>query len=140
MEPTAHATLNAFLNAVAASLLFAGWVRIKSTGDWLAHKRLMLMAVGVSALFLVSYLIYHYRVGSVAYMHYDWTRVVYFAVLIPHVILAALMVPFVVLALVFALKGRYRRHVRVTRWLWPVWMFVSLSGVVVYLMLYRPWT
>ncbi len=128
--------LNALLNATAAVLLFAGYRQIRR-GQRQNHKRLMLSALGVSALFLTSYLIYHAQVGSVPYPRHDWTRPVYFAILIPHVILAGGMVPFVLFAVGYALKGRFDRHRRIVRWLWPVWMFVSVSGVAVYWMLYR---
>ncbi|MFH0883539.1 MAG: DUF420 domain-containing protein, partial [bacterium] len=97
MAPSGHATLNAFLNALAAGLLLAGRIRI-ARDDMRGHKRFMLMAVTVSGLFLVSYLIYHAQVGSVPYLHHDWTRILYFSILIPHVILAALMVPFIIAA------------------------------------------
>lgn len=129
-------TVNATLNAIAATLLLIGWVQIKRRGDQQAHKRVMISAVVVSALFLTSYLIYHYYVGSVPYPYHDWTRPVYFAILIPHVILAALMVPFILLALWWAFTSQFERHRRVVRWVWPVWMFVSVTGVVIYFMLY----
>jgi uncharacterized membrane protein YozB (DUF420 family) len=96
----------------------------------------MLSALVSSALFLASYLIYHAQVGSVPYPHHDWSRPIYFAILIPHVILAAVMTPFIIAAVVFALRGQFERHKRIVRWLWPVWIFVSISGVVVYVMLY----
>jgi uncharacterized membrane protein YozB (DUF420 family) len=97
----------------------------------------MIAALVASAVFLTTYLIYHYQVGSVPYPYYDWTRPLYFAILIPHVILAAVMVPFIITAVWFALRGQFERHRRIVRWLWPVWMFVSLSGLAVYLLLYR---
>jgi len=97
----------------------------------------MISAVIVSALFLVSYLVYHDAVGSVPYPHYDWTRPIYFVVLIPHVILAGLNAPFMLLTLGLALRGKYSPHRRLARYVWPVWVFVSVSGVVIYLMLYR---
>lgn len=136
MNWTNLATVNAFLNAMSAALLLAGYINIKR-GRQAAHKRIMLMALASSALFLISYLFYHSQVGSVPYPHHDWTRTLYFIILIPHTILAAGMVPFILLAVWHALKGRFDRHTRITRILWPVWMFVSVSGVVVYLMLYR---
>ena len=129
-------TLNAFLNLTSAVLLFIGRVQIKrSRAD--RHKRIMISALISSSLFLACYLIYHSIVGSVPYRHYDWTRPIYFAILIPHSILAAVMTPFIVLAVWYALKQKFDRHRRVVRWLWPVWMFVSISGIVVYLMLYH---
>ena len=96
----------------------------------------MLAALATSALFLASYLVYHARVGSVPYPRHDWTRPVYFGILIPHVILAGVMVPFILLAVLHAWRRRFDRHVRITRWVWPVWLFVSVSGVAIYLMLY----
>jgi putative membrane protein len=112
--------LNAGLNTISTILLTLGFLRIRR-GDRAGHQRAMLAAVGTSALFLLSYLVYHAEVGSVPYPLHDWTRPVYFAILVPHVILAALMVPFILLA----------------RRVWPVWMFVSISGVVIYWMLYH---
>ena len=129
-------TLNACLNTLSAAFLILGFVRIKG-GDQRGHKRAMVAALATSALFLCSYLIYHYLVGSVPYPHHNWTRPLYFAVLIPHIILAAGIVPFVFAAVWFAWRGNFISHRRITRWLWPAWMFVSISGVLIYLMLYR---
>lgn len=134
-----HATLNALLNLTAALLLFAGWWMVKRKGDWRAHRTVMLMALGASTVFLVSYLIYHYQVGSVPYPFQDWTRPLYFTILLPHIVLAAVMVPFIIVAVWKALRGNFEGHRKIVRWVWPVWMFVSLSGVAVYLLLYRPW-
>ncbi|MCM2271088.1 MAG: DUF420 domain-containing protein [candidate division Zixibacteria bacterium] len=136
MSVTDLPTLNATLNLISAVFLTLGYVFIKQ-GRPERHKKMMVAALITSALFLTSYLIYHYAVGSVPYPRHDWTRPVYFAILIPHVMLAALMVPFVLMAVYFALRERFDKHTRITRRLWPVWMFVSISGVVVYLMLYR---
>ncbi len=130
------ATINAALNLTSATLLTIGYVNIKR-GRQETHRKFMLAALTSSALFLVSYLIYHYAVGSVPYPRQDWTRPVYFAILIPHVLLAALMVPFILVAVRHALKQRFEKHRRIMRWIWPVWMFVSVSGIVVYLMLYH---
>lgn len=135
MAPSWHATLNAFLNALSAGLLLAGRIRI-ARNDMQGHKRIMLMALTTSAMFLISYVIYHAQVGSVPYPHHDWTRILYFVNLIPHVILAALMVPFIIAAVTFALKNDFARHTKLTVWVWPVWMYVSVSGVIVYTMLY----
>ena len=135
MSATDLPGLNAFLNGIATILLLAGFIAIKR-GRQDTHKKFMVGALGTSALFLISYLIYHYQVGSVPYPHHDWTRPVYFAILIPHVILAAVMVPFILLAVWHAFKGRFEKHTRITRWIWPVWMFVSVTGVVIYFMLY----
>lgn len=97
----------------------------------------MLTALACSGAFLVSYLIYHADVGSVPYVRMDWTRPVYFAILIPHVILATVMTPFIFLAVRHAIRGRFEQHRRLVRWVYPVWLFVSVSGVMVYWMLYR---
>lgn len=129
-------TLNALLNLVCSVLLILGFIQIRK-GNRILHKKVMIGALTTSALFLTSYLVYHYQVGSVPYPHHDWTRVVYFFILIPHVILAGLMAPFILLAVWFAFRNQNDRHKRVVRWVWPVWMFVSVSGVAVYLMLYR---
>ncbi len=130
------ATVNAALNLTSATLLTIGYVNIKR-GRRDTHRKFMLAALTSSALFLISYLIYHYTVGSVPYPRHDWTRPVYFAILIPHVLLAALMVPFILVAVNHALKQRFEKHRRIMRWIWPVWMFVSVSGMVVYSMLYH---
>lgn len=129
-------TLNASLNATAAMLLLGGYITIKKRQvTW--HRVFMGLALLVSAAFLTSYLIYHAHAGSTPYPHHDWTRPVYFTILIPHILLATVMTPFILAAVWYALRGRFDRHVKITRWLWPVWMFVSVSGVVIYWMLYR---
>lgn len=130
------ATVNAALNLISAVLLSIGYTHIKH-GRRAMHKRFMVAAVVSSALFLISYLVYHYNVGSVPYARHDWTRPLYFVILIPHVTLAVVMLPFILLALWYAYHDRFDKHKRVTRRLWPVWMFVSVSGVAVYFMLYH---
>lgn len=127
--------LNALLNSISLILLLFGFWQIKRHNA-AAHKRIMLAAVAASALFLTSYLIYHAQAGSVPYPHHDWTRPLYFAILIPHIILAAVMVPFILLALWRAWRQQFDRHKRIVRWIWPVWVFVSLSGVTIFAMLY----
>lgn len=97
----------------------------------------MLSALITSILFLTSYLIYHYQVGSIPYPHHDWTRPLYFAILIPHIILAALMVPFIITIVWWAFRENFEKHRRLAKFVWPVWMFVSVSGIIVYLMLYH---
>ena len=129
-------TLNAVLNALCAVLLLLGFRQIKRERRD-AHKRLMLAAVVVSALFLISYVIYHYEVGSVPYPHHDWTRILYFVILIPHIILAGVMAPFIIAAIRFAILGQFDKHRRLVKLIWPAWMFVSISGLIVYTMLYR---
>jgi len=95
------------------------------------------MALAVSALFLTSYLIYHYNVGSVRFTKQGWIRGVYFPLLISHTVLAAVVLPLVLRTAFLALKGRFVSHVRIARWTFPTWMYVSITGVVVYLMLYH---
>ncbi len=128
--------LNAVLNATAAILLVTGY-RLIRTGRRETHKKVMISAFGVSVLFLVSYLIYHFQVGSVRFQKSGPIRTVYFTVLISHSILAA-AVPFLAVATLWrAWKGRFERHRRIARWTLPVWLYVSVTGVVVYWMLYR---
>jgi len=127
--------VNASLNFISFILLSLGFYNIKK-GRVPIHKRFMISAAITSGLFLISYTIYHYNVGSVPYSHYDWTRPVYFAILIPHVLLAGIMAPFIVLLLIFALRGRFDRHRKLAIWVWPVWIYVSISGILIYLMLY----
>jgi uncharacterized membrane protein YozB (DUF420 family) len=127
--------LNAALNGLAALLLVRGIVLIKS-GRRNQHRRTMLTAFGVSIAFLISYLIYHSQVGSVRFEKTGAIRVVYIAILLSHTILAA-TVPFLaVITLRRGLNNDLRRHVRIAKWTFPIWLYVSVTGVVVYWMLY----
>ncbi|GMW01430.1 MAG: hypothetical protein AMXMBFR84_25670 [Candidatus Hydrogenedentota bacterium] len=128
-------TVNATLNGLAAVFLLLGWIAIKK-GRPEMHRYLMAAALVASATFLSCYLYYHYHAGSVRYQGEGPMRMIYFAILLTHTPLAALMTPFVIAAVIFAMKGQYARHTRITRWLWPVWMYVSITGVVIYVMLY----
>jgi uncharacterized membrane protein YozB (DUF420 family) len=128
--------LNAALNATAAVLLVIGYVLIRRR-QFRAHRAVMLAAFGVSTLFLVSYLIYHANVGSRPFPGQGAIRIVYFMVLIPHVILAALIVPLALVTLSRGLRERFDRHVAIARWTLPIWLYVSVTGVIVYLMLYQ---
>ena len=129
-------TVNAILNLISFSLLLIGYKQIKNSNRE-THKKVMLSALAISALFLISYLIYHHYVGSVPYPYQNWTRPVYFLILIPHIILAAVMVPFIIIAVWAAFKSNFERHAKIMRWTLPVWLYVSISGVIVYLMLYQ---
>jgi putative membrane protein len=129
-------SVNALLNTFSAVLLISGYIKIRKHQREI-HKRFMLSALAVSALFLISYLVYHYYVGSVPYPYYDWTRPLYFIILIPHIILAGLMTPFILITVWLALSRKYSKHRRLARWVFPVWLYVSVSGVLVYLMLYH---
>jgi len=129
-------TLNAALNATSAVLLVTGYVFIRRKRV-LAHKACMGGAFAVSALFLTSYVHYHYHAGSIPFAGTGWMRVVYFAILIPHATLAAVILPLALVTLNRAWRGQFDRHKRIARWTLPLWLFVSVTGVVVYLMLYH---
>jgi uncharacterized membrane protein YozB (DUF420 family) len=134
--PSQLATLNACLNAAASLCLVAGFLFIRR-GDRTRHRAAMLAACGLSLAFLVSYVIHHARVGSVPFRGTGAARSVYFAILVPHVILAAALVPLVLFTLARALRERFDRHRRIARVTLPVWLYVSVSGVAIYLMLYH---
>lgn len=129
-------TINATLNLIAAFLLLGGWFAIKNNRNVKLHRAFMVGALICSALFLSCYLYYHYTVGSVRYEGEGFLRVIYFIVLGTHVPLATLMVPFILTAVWFAFREQFERHRRIVRWVWPVWMYVSVTGVVIYIMLY----
>jgi putative membrane protein len=135
-EVAALPALNAALNATSAALLTVGWVAIRRRRIGL-HRACMLAACGVSAAFLVSYVCYHYVAGSRPFLGQGWLRAVYFPILISHIVLAATMVPFVLTTVYRALSGDFVRHVRIARLTLPVWLYVSVTGVVVYLLLYH---
>lgn len=128
--------LNATLNGLSFIFLMIGFYFIKNQ-KISAHKTCMLTALSISVLFLISYLIYHFNVGSVRYTKQGWVRPLYFAILFTHTVLAITLVPMVAITLVRALKERFDRHRRIARWTLPAWMYVSVTGVVIYLMLYR---
>lgn len=128
-------TVNAMLNATSGVLLVAGLIAIK-TRRVETHRRLMLSACTVSALFLVSYVVYHAQAGSKPYTGTGWMRTVYFTILIPHVVLAAALLPLAGVTLARGLARRDRDHKRIARVTFPIWLFVSVTGVAVYVMLY----
>ena len=128
--------VNATLNAIAAVLLACGYVMIRRRRIE-THRRFMLAAFATSALFLTSYLVYHANVGSRPFMGQGPVRVVYFTILITHVVLAAVVLPMALITLTHGLRGRFERHVPIARWTLPIWMYVSVTGVIVYLMLYQ---
>jgi len=128
--------LNAVLNATAAGLLICGYALIRRRRIKV-HKRVMLAAFTVSVAFLVSYLVYHYQVGSVRFQKTGLIRAVYLSILLTHTVLAALVPPLAVLTLRNAFRERFDRHRRLARWTLPVWLYVSLTGVIIYWMLYR---
>jgi uncharacterized membrane protein YozB (DUF420 family) len=128
--------INATLNGTSAVLLVTAHHQIKS-GKIVAHRALMLIAVATSTLFLISYLYYHWHVGSVSFGGHGWPRRVYFTILISHTILAAAIVPLVIITLSRALRQRFDRHRAIARWTYPLWLYVSVTGVVIYFMLYH---
>ena len=134
--PLGLPTLNAILNSTAAVLLLLGFVFIKQKKVAL-HRACMLAAFLVSCVFLVSYVVHHLRVGSVPFKGPPALRPIYFAILIPHVLLAITVVPLALTTISRGLKGNIERHRPLARVTLPIWLFVSVSGVVVYLMLYR---
>lgn len=131
-----HAALNASLNGVSALLLACGYVAIRS-GKIAVHKAFMIAAFTVSSAFLVSYLVYHYRVGHVAFQGQGWIRPVYFILLLTHTVLAVVIVPMILVTLRRAWLRRFDRHRIIARWTLPLWFYVSVTGVIVYLMVYQ---
>ena len=140
MSYTDLPALNALLNATAAVFLSVGWLLIRRRKIE-AHRLCMLSAFVVSALFLISYVVYHANVGSVPYQGQGPIRMVYFAILITHVTLAAAILPLALVTLSRALARRFDRHRKIARWTLPIWLYVSVTGVVIYVMLYQVnWT
>ena len=129
-------SLNAGLNATSALLIILGVILIRQ-GAWTGHALCMCLALGTSTLFLISYLTYHYFHGATPFPGQGWIRPVYFTILISHTILAVAIVPLVMLTLVRALKSQFERHVKIARLTFPIWLYVSVTGVVIYWMLYR---
>ncbi len=135
-DVSALPALNAFLNGTSAVLLTVGYVfiRLKKVT---AHKTCMVSAFGMSSLFLISYLIHHYRVGSVLFGGTGFIRPVYFTLLISHIVLAACIVPLVLITIYRAWTEQFEKHMRIARWTLPLWLYVSVTGVIVYWMLYH---
>ncbi len=135
-DVSALPALNAFVNGTSAVLLTVGYVfiRLKKVT---AHKTCMVTAFGVSSLFLISYLIYHYHVGSVPFGGSGFIRPVYFTLLISHIVLAACIVPLVLVTIYRAWTEQFEKHMRIARWTLPLWLYVSVTGVIVYWMLYH---
>lgn len=134
--------VNALLNGTSAILIFVGHSYIRR-GDMQTHKRFMISALVTSSLFLASYLTYHYirtsiyGLGPTPFQGQGWSRVVYYSILLSHTLLAAAIVPLVLITLSRALRERYAKHRAIARWTYPIWMYVSVTGVVIYLMLYH---
>lgn len=129
-------TVNATLNGTSALLLVAGYIAIRG-GRRSVHRALMLTALGTSILFLASYLFYHYHAGTTRFTGEGLVRLFYFVVLTSHTILAMVIVPLVAVTLYLAVRERFPRHRRIARWTFPLWLYVSVTGIVVYVMLYQ---
>ena len=136
MDVTDLPGVNATLNTISAALLAAGYVLIRA-GRIGQHRACMLAACATSTLFLASYVVYHLNVGSVAFTGQGPVRIVYFTVLISHIVLAALILPLALVTLFRALRERFAAHAAIARWTLPIWLYVSVTGVIVYWMLYR---
>lgn len=138
MNLTTLPTVNAVLNSAATIFIVTGWVHIRA-GRRKSHRNAMLGAVTMSTLFLASYLYYHAHVGSTRFTQEGLVRTVYFTILLTHTILAALTPLLVGTSVVLALRGRFDQHRKIARWTLPIWLYVSVTGVVIYLMLYQIW-
>lgn len=128
--------VNAFLNGTAACLLLWGFVLIKNHRIE-QHRRVMLTAFGVSVVFLISYLVYHFNAGLVRFEKPGFIKTVYLSILGTHTVLAAIVPVLAIITLNRGLRGRYDRHRKIAKWTWPIWMYVSVTGVIVYFMLYH---
>ena len=129
--------VNATLNGVAGVLLLIGFLLIRARKIDL-HRRFMIAAFIASALFLVSYIVYHAQVGSVRFTRQGLVRPLYFTILVTHVALAATVLPLAIVTLTRGLKGRFPAHRAIARWTLPIWLYVSVTGVLVYVLLYQP--
>jgi len=129
--------VNASLNALSGILLTIGYVLIRKRRI-AQHRAVMIAAFVTSSIFLVCYLVYHAQVGNVPFMRHGFVRPLYFSILITHITLAAAVPPLAIITLTRGLRGRYDKHRRIARWTWPIWMYVSVTGVLVYVLLYQP--
>jgi putative membrane protein len=129
--------INASLNALSGILLLAGYALIRARRI-AQHRAVMIAAFTTSSLFLACYLVYHAQVGAVPFTRHGFVRPLYFTILITHVTLAFAVPPLAIITLTRGLRGRYSTHRRIARWTWPIWMYVSVTGVLVYVLLYQP--
>ncbi len=129
--------VNATLNAISGLLLFIGWLQIRAR-RLQAHRLVMLAAFATSTVFLVCYLVYHAQVGSVPFTRQGFVRPVYFTILVSHIVLAAFTLPLALVTLSRALRERFAQHRAIARWTLPIWGYVSVTGVLVYVLLYHP--
>ncbi len=136
MDLSMFPPMNAGLNATSGLLIVLGYIMIKQRA-WTGHALCMCMAMLVSGIFLVSYLYYHYHHGSTPFPHQGWIRPVYFTILISHTVLAVFVLPLAITSLTLALRSRFDKHVKISKITFPVWLYVSVTGVIIYFMLYR---
>jgi uncharacterized membrane protein YozB (DUF420 family) len=129
-------TLNAILNSIATVLLLSGWICIKNR-KVAAHIAFMILALIVSTAFLTSYLIYHFNTEPLRFPGHGWIRYGYFTLLFTHVVLAIVNLPMVIMTVIPAARRKFDKHKRIARWTFPVWMYVSVTGVIVYIMCYQ---
>lgn len=129
--------VNASLNAISGTLLVTGYLLIRSRRIE-QHRKVMIAAFAASALFLVCYVVYHAQVGSVPFPRHGFVRPLYFFILITHVTLAFAVPPLAIITLTRGLRGRFAQHRRIARWTLPIWLYVSVTGVLVYVLLYQP--
>ena len=129
--------VNASLNALSGVLLLIAYVFIRQRKIE-QHRKVMLAAFATSSLFLICYVVYHAQVGSVRFTRQGFVRPLYFTILITHVVLAAVVLPMAIVTLSRALKRRFPQHRRIARWTFPIWLYVSVTGVLVYILLYQP--
>jgi uncharacterized membrane protein YozB (DUF420 family) len=127
--------VNACLNSLSTMLLTAGFVFIKR-GNKVAHRNCMVGALATSTLFLASYLYYHFHAGRTVFPD-NWFRPIYLVILLTHTVLAVVIVPLVIAAVVQAIRGKFESHKKIARWTWPMWMYVSVTGVLIYVLLYQ---
>jgi putative membrane protein len=128
--------LNACLNGTSALLLTIGYIQIKKQRKT-AHRNCMIGAFATSTLFLISYLYYHYHAKTTRFVDPQWFRPIYLTILLTHTLLATIIVPMVLVTFYRAIKQQWERHKAIARWTWPIWMYVSVTGVVIYLILYQ---
>ncbi len=129
-------TVNACLNATTFFLLLAGFYFIKQK-NIKAHRACMIGALAIAGLFFISYITYHSQVGSVKFTKQGWIRPVYFSILISHTILAMTIIPLAFITVYRGLKNQVDKHVKIARWTLPIWLYISVTGVIIYLMLYQ---
>lgn len=136
MSITDLPAVNACFNTLSTAFLTLGYVFIRR-GRKVAHRNCMIAALCTSTLFLIGYLTYHFNVPGVTRFPDHWFRPIYLGILLTHTVLAAVILPLVIVTVVFAIRGKFERHRKVARWTWPLWMYVSVTGVLIYLLLYQ---